>query len=90
MTQIFNPLLDQAAAKNLQDKDLRQSGLLKRMCWTCQQEKPMKGGVFPNFKGGKSVFKAVERFRCADCTERLIAKRKEQETRAIKRAHGIE
>jgi len=79
MTQIFNPLLDQAAAKNLQNKALRESGLLKRMCWTCRQEKPVRGGVFPNKQGRE--FKVVERFRCADCTERLIAKRKEKESK---------
>lgn len=79
MTQIFNPLLDQAAAKNLQARTLRNSGLLKRMCWTCQQEKPIKGGVFPNKQGQE--FKRVERFRCADCTERLLAQRKEKESK---------
>lgn len=79
MTQIFNPLLEQAAAKNLQNKDLRESGLLKRMCWTCQQEKPIKGGAFPNKQG--RGFKVIERFRCADCTERLLAQRKEKESK---------
>lgn len=73
MTQIFNPLLDQVAAKNLQERALRQNGRLKRMCWTCQQEKPVRGGVFPNKQGRE--FKVVERFRCADCTERLNARK---------------
>lgn len=76
MTQVFNPFLEKVAAKNLQNKTARQSGMHMRMCWTCQIEKPLKGGVFPGRVSNKTT--PVERFRCADCTQKLLDKRAAQ------------
>jgi hypothetical protein len=45
----------------------------RRMCWTCAQEKPVKGGSFPDFRPG-SGHKPDDRFRCGDCSAARIAR----------------
>ena len=74
MTQILTPLLDKIKTRKLKGRDASQLGMNFRMCWTCQTEKPIKGGKFPEQKGNGGS-RPVERFRCADCTARLVAKR---------------
>ena len=37
------------------------------MCWRCKQRKPRAGGEFPDGPGS-------ERFRCADCKAKRLAR----------------
>jgi predicted SprT family Zn-dependent metalloprotease len=76
VTQILTPFADRIRNKNQEGIDARRAGMHKRMCWTCQIEKPLKGGVFPGRVSNKTT--PVERFRCADCTARLVAKNSDQ------------
>lgn len=78
MTRVFNPFLEKVAAENLQNRDAVKARMNMRMCWTCQQEKPIRGGAFPS-QAGRRGARAVERFRCADCTQRLFDKKAAQE-----------
>ena len=73
MTQILTPFRDKIKNKNRENRDAIRFGMQQRMCWTCQQEKPIKGGEFPNRVSMGAT--RDERFRCADCTQRLLDKR---------------
>ena len=73
MTQILTPFQDKIRNKNWENRDAIRFGMQQRMCWTCQQEKPIKGGEFPDKVSKASI--QNERFRCAGCTQRLLDKR---------------
>lgn len=73
--RVFNPMQEALAArsthKRSQAAQWRKRGL---MCWTCKQEKPRLGGVFPG-RGNGGLRMACEQFRCADCEAARKAKR---------------
>lgn len=68
MTQILTPFQDALRSRRDIGRAAKDCHMSRRMCWTCQTEKPIKGGEFPGQGAcGQRGQQRSQRFRCADC-----------------------